>query len=146
MSIGEKIKNLRRAENKSQEDLAFDLGVSRQTVNKWETDKVIPNAENIKMLCSIFGKSADYLLSDETETENEIAANKDLPESKSNKKILIVVSVAIGLLFLLGLLLSVIFGTVAFSTNVGDDIVGTDNVDLTEFVIASVFTGLMLIA
>ena len=40
ITIGEKIKSLRKAKGKSQEDLALDIGVSRQTINKWETNKV----------------------------------------------------------------------------------------------------------
>ncbi len=40
MAIGQKIYELRTAKNISQEQLALDLGVSRQVVFKWETDNV----------------------------------------------------------------------------------------------------------
>lgn len=40
MAIGQKIYELRTAKNISQEQLALDLGVSRQAVSKWETDNV----------------------------------------------------------------------------------------------------------
>mgnify|MGYP004517213393 CR=1 FL=1 len=40
MAIGQKIYELRTAKNISQEQLALDLGVSRQVVLKWETDNV----------------------------------------------------------------------------------------------------------
>lgn len=42
MSIGEKIYNLRKEKNMSQEDLANILNVSRQTISKWETGLSFP--------------------------------------------------------------------------------------------------------
>ncbi len=64
MSIGFKIKNARMNMNWTQEELANKLGVSRQAITKWESDKGIPDIENLKRLSSLLGVSIDYLISD----------------------------------------------------------------------------------
>ena len=70
MSIGEKIYRLRTEKNITQEDVAFELGVSRQSVSKWETDQAIPDLDKIKMLCEYFNVSIDYLLGIEKEKQS----------------------------------------------------------------------------
>ena len=54
MKFGENLKLIRRSNNISQEDLADKLGVSRQSVSKWETGENYPSMQNIMCLCSIF--------------------------------------------------------------------------------------------
>lgn len=65
MHIGEKLSKLRKAGGVSQETLADGLGVSRQTVSKWETGAAYPDGPNIKALCAFFGVGADYFFADE---------------------------------------------------------------------------------
>ena len=43
MNLGEKIVSLRKKNNLSQEELAEKVGVTRQTISKWETDESIPD-------------------------------------------------------------------------------------------------------
>ena len=62
MTIAEKIKKLRKDNNMTQEDLAEKLNVSRQTISKWETDVVIPDADNIVSICKLFNITTDELL------------------------------------------------------------------------------------
>ncbi|MGN1418338.1 MAG: helix-turn-helix domain-containing protein [Acutalibacteraceae bacterium] len=69
MTLGEKIALLRKNSKKSQEDLAFELGVSRQSVSKWESDRSVPDLDKILLLSSTFGVSTDYLLKDEAEAD-----------------------------------------------------------------------------
>ena len=64
MTIGEKILNLRKARGWSQEELAEQIGVSRQAVSRWESDSAKPDADKIIAICDLFGVSADYLLRD----------------------------------------------------------------------------------
>lgn len=64
MRIGLKITELRKSKNWSQEDLAFRLGVSRQSVSKWESEQATPDIEKIAKLSEIFGVSTDYLIKD----------------------------------------------------------------------------------
>ena len=50
MSIGEKIKQARVGKNMSQEELAAIVGVSRQAISKWESDKTVPSGSNREAL------------------------------------------------------------------------------------------------
>ena len=50
MNVGEKIKALRQQNGLSQEGLANKLGVSRQAITKWETNRGVPDIENLKCL------------------------------------------------------------------------------------------------
>ncbi len=69
MKLSEKIVNLRKARNMSQEELAEQLGVSRQAVSRWEVGSALPDASNILQLSKLFGVSADYLLNDDYKGE-----------------------------------------------------------------------------
>ncbi len=62
MTIGEKITHLRTSAGISQEKLGEKLGVSRQSVSKWEMDQVVPQLDKIMQLCDIFSISCDELL------------------------------------------------------------------------------------
>ena len=64
MTLGEKIKEARKQCGLSQEQLAEKLAVSRSAVAKWETDKGIPDVENLKALAQLLNVSVDYLLDD----------------------------------------------------------------------------------
>lgn len=65
MTIGQKILQLRSAENISQEELAYKLDVSRQSVSKWEMDQALPQIDKVLKLCELFSVTADQLLRDE---------------------------------------------------------------------------------
>lgn len=62
MTIGEKLLNLRKQKNLSQEEVANCLNVSRQTISKWETDQSTPDLDKIGPLCELFEISADELI------------------------------------------------------------------------------------
>lgn len=64
MKLGEKIKDARKQCGLSQEQLAEKMNVSRSAIAKWETDKGLPDLENLKMLSSFLNVSIDYLLDD----------------------------------------------------------------------------------
>ncbi len=78
MTIGEKITHLRNAANMSQETLADQLDVSRQSVSKWEMDQAQPQIDKVLQLCRLFNVSADELLYDKIEINRsgEKKANK----------------------------------------------------------------------
>ena len=54
MKFGDNLKQIRKSKKISQEDLADKLGVSRQSVSKWETGENYPSMQNIVCLCDIF--------------------------------------------------------------------------------------------
>lgn len=62
MTLGEKIYTLRMKEGLSQEAFGEKLGVSRQSVSKWETDQSIPELDKIVLISDLFAVTTDYLL------------------------------------------------------------------------------------
>ncbi len=62
MNIGEKLYELRKAKNLSQEEVAEKLNVTRQTVSKWETNQSTPDFDKILPLCDLFQISTEELL------------------------------------------------------------------------------------
>lgn len=65
MTIGEKLCKLRKQKGLSQEAVADAVGVSRQAVSKWERDESLPDLDNVKILCFLFGVSMDWLVNEE---------------------------------------------------------------------------------
>lgn len=64
MTLGEKIRESRRKQGLSQEQLADRMAVSRSAVAKWETDKGLPDVGNLKILARLLNVSVDHLLDD----------------------------------------------------------------------------------
>ena len=62
MTLGEKLAKLRREQNLTQEQLAELLGVSRQSVSKWESNAAYPETEKLIRLAKMYDCSLDYLL------------------------------------------------------------------------------------
>ena len=67
MTIGQKITCLRTRAGISQEELAATLGISRQSVSKWEMDTALPQVDKILQLSDLFSVSTDMLLKEEKE-------------------------------------------------------------------------------
>ncbi|MBU5610150.1 helix-turn-helix domain-containing protein [Aerococcus mictus] len=65
MILADKILYLRKQAGWSQEELAQQLNVSRQSISKWERAEAIPDLEKILDLARIFGVTTDYLIKDE---------------------------------------------------------------------------------
>ena len=74
MILAEKISMFRKKCGWSQEELAMQLNVSRQSVSKWESGASIPDLDKIIKLSELFGVSTDYLLKDNIEAEAKDAA------------------------------------------------------------------------
>lgn len=64
MKFGDNLRNLRKQRNISQEVLAEKVGVSRQSVSKWETGEAYPEMTNILALCTIFHCQINSLVND----------------------------------------------------------------------------------
>lgn len=65
MNFSDKLKDLRKSKNMSQEQLAEKLYVSRQAITKWENGTGLPDIENIVAIAALFNTSLDDLLSEE---------------------------------------------------------------------------------
>lgn len=82
MTISEKILMLRKEKGLSQEGLAEALGVSRQSVSKWESGDVLPDSSKIIAMSSLFDVTTDYLLINEAErpvSEQYSAETQNIP-------------------------------------------------------------------
>jgi transcriptional regulator with XRE-family HTH domain len=62
MSFGNRLYELRKSRNISQEELAELLDVSRQSISKWENDKAYPEMTRLLYMSDYFGVSLDYLM------------------------------------------------------------------------------------
>ena len=62
MTFGETLTALRKTKGLSQEQLAENLGLTRQTISKWELNQSSPDISYIIQLSDFFGVSADYLI------------------------------------------------------------------------------------
>lgn len=90
MTIGEKIAHLRIINRISQEQLAEKLGVSRQSVSKWEMDQSLPHIDKVLLICDMFSLSADELLHNDVVIHRDTAgvvasAGKDTGGARKNK-------------------------------------------------------------
>ena len=65
MTFGEKLKQARKEAGLSQEQFAEKMSVSRSAVAKWETDKGMPDVNNLKIMAQRLDVSVDYLLDEE---------------------------------------------------------------------------------
>lgn len=79
MEFSEKLMNLRRREGMSQEQLADRLGVTRQSVSKWESGTAMPELVKLIALSEMFGVSLDYLVKDWLEGDRR-EAELDTPD------------------------------------------------------------------
>lgn len=70
MIFADKLIHLRKRSGWSQEELAEQLKVTRQSVSKWEGGQSIPDLDRLLALSQLFGVSTDYLLKDELELPN----------------------------------------------------------------------------
>ena len=74
MDFGEKLKDIRKKEGMSQEQLAEKIGVSRQAITKWETGRGLPDVENMVILAEIFKMTLDELVLQEKKLQEKKAA------------------------------------------------------------------------
>lgn len=65
MTVGQKISYLRIKKGLTQDELAEELDVSRQSVSKWEMGLAVPHVEKVLKICDLFSISTDSLLRDE---------------------------------------------------------------------------------
>ena len=74
MKFGENLQKLRKEKGISQEQLAEQLGVTRQSVSKWESGASYPEMDKIVALCNMFHCDMDALI------------NKDITEERQRKE------------------------------------------------------------
>lgn len=108
MRFADKIMKLRAEQGVSQKDLAKAMGVSRQTVYKWEADLSVPEIDKIKSIAQYFGVSYNELLDDKTslpskkisQYEDDCKIEHQAPNAK-NKSKLIIITIVLALIAIL---------------------------------------------
>ena len=83
MTIGNRISSLRKAQQISQEEIADKIGVSRQSVSKWETDACAPDAYNLIELAKALNTSVEYIVTGETSVDTKTETKKATVETKN---------------------------------------------------------------
>ena len=87
MTFGEKLKKARKEAGLSQEQFAEKMSVSRSAIAKWESDKGMPDVNNLKVLAQLLDVSVDYLLDEDEKlsfNETKEAIDLDLYERTGN--------------------------------------------------------------
>ncbi len=83
MSLGNNISFLRKQKKLTQEQLADQMSVTRQTVSRWESDEVVPELDRLVAMCGLFACKLDALvredLSDQSEIYSEIRIKRVAP-------------------------------------------------------------------
>ena len=87
MILADKIINLRKKNGWSQEELAEKLGVTRQSISKYEGAQSIPDLDKILKLSEIFGVTTDYLSKDELEEEEYAPSQMHENESERDRSV-----------------------------------------------------------
>lgn len=107
MDFSEKLLTLRKSKNLTQEELAEQVNVSRQSISKWESGQALPELDKIVLLSGIFDVTTDYLLKPSEIDELSVKAKileqqqrklEDTIQENEKKKILIFRSAAIYLI------------------------------------------------
>ena len=78
MAISDRILELRKIKGISQEELAENIGVSRQAVSKWESEQSVPDLEKIILLSNYFNVTTDYLLKGVESNNQAIRKNNNI--------------------------------------------------------------------
>ena len=76
MILADKIISLRKKAGWSQEELAEQLGVTRQSVSKWEGAQSVPDMDKVVQMSRLFGVTTDFLLKDEIEEQAAVPAEE----------------------------------------------------------------------
>ena len=118
MTLGEKIAKQRKELNYTQEQLADILGVSRQSISKWESDIAYPETEKLIELGKIFDCSMDYLLKEDVMEKggaqdsilSEISKKAITQENKEKtKKILKIVGIILGVVLAIDIVSMILY-------------------------------------
>lgn len=86
MSLGDKMKKLRKRDNITQEELAEKIFVSRQTISNWENNKSYPSIDFINSISKFFNVTIDYLISEDVNYKLEEKQSELKEENVTTEK------------------------------------------------------------
>ncbi len=103
MTRGQRIQKLRTDASLSQEAFASMLGVSRQSVSKWEADKAYPEVDKLAVISEKFGVSCDWLITGQEILEEEKTEDKNKVTMTKGAYLALLCSFAVSSLIAVGL-------------------------------------------
>ena len=114
MNFNEKLTNLRKQKGLSQEELGYELNVTRQTISKWELGQTTPEMDKLVQMSKIFGVSLDELTSESEIINNETQKIEDGPinEKPKNNSTLKVILLIVAIFIIGGAIIAIIYGTI----------------------------------
>ena len=124
MTTGEKLTNLRKKANFTQEELADKLNVSRQAVSKWEQNQAFPETDKLIQLSKLYGVSMDYILGINNDTGELLDDSNKLALYQTKSFFTSIWSIVYGLIMLLLFMAPYVslssegFGSIEFYVNV----------------------------
>ena len=131
LELGKQIYELRKKANLSQEQLAEKVGVSRQTISKWELGETAPDIKQAQILSQVFGVSLDELTGNDTK---EVIYEK-VSNTERLAGAVIRILKALGIFFIAFVIVSVIIfviSIIAFS-NLKEEVSFENNVEKVTF-------------
>lgn len=114
MTLGERLTELRKKMNLSQEDVAEKLNVTRQTVSKWELDQSTPDFDKVIPICKLYNITSEELLTGrKADNNNENIEYNLMTDEEIKKKTALAISQSVAL-FILALVWIIIGSSINF--------------------------------
>ena len=101
MEIGAKLKDARMRAGMTQEKVAEEIQVTRQTISNWENEKSFPDIVSVIRLSSLYGISLDQLLKGDEEMMEHLEKTTNIVKSNQKLIIAIIANVLLVILFVL---------------------------------------------
>lgn len=101
MEIGAKLKDARMRAGMTQEKVAEEIQVTRQTISNWENEKFFPDIVSVIRLSSLYGISLDQLLKGDEEMMEHLEKTTNIVKSNQKLIIAIIANVLLVILFVL---------------------------------------------
>lgn len=117
MSLGQRLMELRKEKHLSQEEVADQLNVTRQSVSKWETDQSTPDFDKILPICELFGITTEELITGEKKVINNKDGNSTIIYDTEENKQKRIGGLAIGILLYFVAVAWIVSSIAAFKVN-----------------------------
>ena len=132
MDFGEKIKNYRKENNFTQDDLAEKLHVSRQSISKWETGNAYPNYSLLLDIAKLLNESVDDLLS----TREIVQETIDSKNKKLRNKIFLFSAIGVAVVGIVVSIIALVISSKAANSVSNNSIDNNETTRIRGFVVA----------
>lgn len=100
MTFAEKLVQLRKREGYTQEEVADRLEVSRQAISRWEMGTAVPDSSNLLQISKLFKVSADYLLNDDYESDDDLPKVQEVRNDNVNQILVYLIALEVMMLIM----------------------------------------------